>query len=211
MRNTVTDRIVVPSSLGVRGLDMNSGNRLRGEAIRNGIHPYGAGRGGPMDLQCPNCRSTDLKKVSLAYQEGLRHVSTRTRLRGVVVGSDGPDLVVGRATTKGMQQTEISKALTPPAKSSYVKLFGWSALVFLSVGWIVFYVNTITKNSSSVSSFPLTIYALLSAGVFVVLFLVYWKRNRSTYPREFAKWNQSFVCGRCGTVSQHDTPGTSRP
>jgi hypothetical protein len=126
----------------------------------------GAGRGGPMDLLCPNCRSTDLKKVSLAYQEGLQHVSTRTRLRGVVVGSDGPDVVVGRANTRGTQQTEISKALTPPRKWSYLKLFGWSVLVFLSVGWIVFYVNTITKNSSSVSSVPLTIYALVSAGVF---------------------------------------------
>lgn len=105
-----------------------------------------------MELQCPNCRSPDLKKVSLAYQEGLQHVSTRTRLRGVVVGSDGSDIVVGRATTKGTQQTEISKALTPPAKWSYGKLFGRSALVFLSVGWIVFYVNTITKNSSSVST-----------------------------------------------------------
>jgi hypothetical protein len=211
MRNTVTDRSLVSSTVGFRGLDASAGNRLHPEAIRNGIPPYGARRGGPMDLQCPNCRSTDLKKVSLAYQEGLQHVSTRTQLRGVVVGNDGPDVVVGRAATKGVQQTEISKALTPPAKWSYVKLFGWSALVFLSVGWIVFYVNTITKNSSSVSSFPLTIYALLSAGVFVVLFLVYWKRNHSTYPREYAKWNQSFVCGRCGTVSQRDAPGTSRP
>jgi hypothetical protein len=202
MRSTVTDRSFAPSTLGVGGVDTKAGNRLPGEAIRKGIHPYGAGRGGPMDLQCPNCRSTDLKKVSLAYQEGLQHVSTRTRLRGVVVGSDGPDVVVGRATTKGMQQTDISKALTPPAKWSFVKLFGWSALVFLSVGWIVFYVNTITKNSSSVSSFPLTIYALLSASVFVVLFLVYWKRNYSTYPREYAKWNRSFVCERCGTLSQ---------
>ena len=128
MRSTVTDRSFAPSTLGVRGLDTNAGNRLRGEAIRKGIHPYGAGRGGPMELQCPNCRSTDLKKVSLAYQEGLQHVSTRTRLRGVVVGSDGPDVVVGRATTKGTQQTEISKALTPPKKWSYLKLFGWSAL-----------------------------------------------------------------------------------
>ena len=105
-----------------------------------------------MELECPNCRSTDLKKVSLAYQEGLQRVNTRMRLRGVVVGSDGPDVVVGRATTKGTQQTEISKALTPPKKWSYLKLFGWSVLVFLSVGWIVFYVNTITNNSSSVSS-----------------------------------------------------------
>ena len=143
MRNTVTDRRVASSTPSVPGLDANAGNRFRGEAIRKGIHPYGAGRGGPMDLQCPNCRSTNLKKVSLAYQEGLQHVSTRTRLRGVVVGSDGPDMVVGRATTKGIQQTQISKALSPPKKWSYLKLFGWSLLVFLSLGWIVFYVNTL--------------------------------------------------------------------
>ena len=204
MRNTVTDRSFVPSTLGVRGLDANAGNRLHGEAIRNGIHPYGAGRGGPMELQCPNCRSTDLKKVSLAYQEGLQHVSTRTRLRGVVVGSDGPDVVVGRATTKGIQQTEISKALTPPKKWSYLKLLGWSVLVFLSVGWIVFYVNTITKNSSSVSSVPLTIYTVLSAGVFVALILVYWKHNHYAYARQFGRWDRSFICQRCGAVSQHN-------
>src|SRR6202035_1571724 len=154
-------------------LDTKAGNRLPGEAIRKGIHPYGEARGGPMELQCPNCKSTNLKKVSLAYQEGLQRVSARTRLRGVVVGSDGPDVVVGRATTKGTQQTEISKVLTPPKKWSYLKLFGWSALVFLSVGWIVFYVNTITTNSSSVSSVPLTVYSLLSSGAFVVVFLVY--------------------------------------
>ena len=181
MRSTVTDRSFAPSTLGVRGLDTNAGNRLHGEAIRKGIHPYGAGRGGPMELQCPNCKSTDLKKVSLAYQEGLQHVSTRTRLRGVVVGSDGPDVVVGRATTKGIQQTEISKALTPPKKWSYLKLFGWSVLVFLSVGWIVFYVNTVTKNSSCVFSVPLGSTAF-SAWFFVVVFFFFWKHNHSTYP-----------------------------
>ena len=204
MRSTVTDRRVAPSTLSVRGLDANVGNRFRGDAIRKGIHPYGAGRGGPMELQCPNCRSADLKNVSFAYQEGLQHVSTRTRLRGVVVGSDGPDVVVGRATTKGMQQTGISKALTPPAQWSYVKLFGWSVLVFLSVGWVVFYVNTITNNSSSVSSLPLTVFAVLSTCLFVALFFLYWNHNRSTYPRKYAKWDRSFICNRCGVVCERD-------
>jgi hypothetical protein len=204
MRSTVTDRSFVPSTLGVRGLDTSAGNRLHEEAIRKGIHPYGAGRGGPLELQCPNCKSTSLKKVSLAYQEGLQRLSTRTRLRGVVVGSDGPDVVVGRATTKGIQQTEISKALTPPKKWSYAKFIGWSALVFLSVGWIVFYVNTITNNSSSVSSLPLTVFAVLSSGLFVALFLIYWTHNYSTYPRQYAQWDRSFICQRCGAVSQHN-------
>jgi hypothetical protein len=202
MRRTVTDQIVAPPTLGNSTLDTYTGNRLDGEAIRKGIHSYGAGRGGPMEFQCPNCKGTDLKKVSLAHQEGLQRVSTHTRLRGVVVGSDGPDVVVGRATTKGTQQTEISKALAPPTKWSYLKLIGWSVLVFLSFGWVVFYVNAITKNSLSVSSVPLTIYALVSAGIFVALFLVYSKHNQSIYPRVYAQWDRSFICERCGTISQ---------
>ena len=111
MRTTVTDQSFAPSTLSVSGLDANAGNRFRREAIRKGIRPYGARRGGPMELQCPNCKSTDLKNVSLAYQEGLQLVNMRTRLRGVVVGSDGPDVVVGRASTKGSHQTEASKLL----------------------------------------------------------------------------------------------------
>ena len=202
MRSTATDRGFAPLTLGVESVDTKAGNRLAGEVIRKGIHPYGAGRGGPMDLQCPNCRSTDLKKASLAYQEGLQHVSTRTRLRGVVVGSDGPDVVVGRATTKGMQQTEISRVLAPPTKWSYIKLIGWAVVVFLSVGWIVFYMNTVVKNSSSVFSVPLTIYTVFSAGVFVAFVLVYWKHNHYTYERQFGRWDRSFICQRCGAVSQ---------
>jgi hypothetical protein len=202
MRSTVIDRISAPSTLGVSGLDTYTGNRLDGEAIRKVIHPYGAGRGGPMEFQCPNCRGTDLKKVSLAYHEGLQRVSTRTRIRGVVVGSDGPDVIVGRATTKGIQQTEISKELTPPMKWSYRKLFGWSVLVFLSVGWIVFYVNTVIENSSAVSSLPLTTYSFFSLGIFAALFLAYWKHNHLTYPREYARWDHAFICERCGTISR---------
>jgi hypothetical protein len=211
MRNTVIDRSFVPSTLAVRGLDTSAGNRLYGEAIRNGILPYGAGRGGPMDLQCPNCRSTDLKKVSLAYQEGLQHVSARMRLRGVVVGSDGPDLVVGRATTKGTKQTEISRALTPPKKWSYLKLFGWSVLVFLSVGWLVVYIRAVTTNSSTLRSLSLTIHTVVSCGLFVVLFALFWRHNHSKYPKEYAQWNRSFICERCGSVSQHTREKISTP
>lgn len=156
-----------------------------------------------MDLHCPNCNGTDLKRVSLAYQEGLSRLGTRTRLRGVVVGSDGPDMVLGRATTKGTQQTDISKALTPPKKWSYLKLVGWSLLVFLSMGWLVIYIHAVTMYSSTVSSIPLTIHTVLSACVVVLLFAVFWKHNHSTYPRQYSEWNRSFICGRCGTISEH--------
>src|SRR5229473_6372593 len=116
-----------------------------------------------MDLRCPKCNSTDLKKVSLAYQEGLYRLHARTRLRAAVVGGNGPDLVVGRATTRGSQQSALSKKLRPPVKWSYLKVVFWSGLVFLSVGWLVFYVNTVTTNSSTVISPPLTLFALTFA------------------------------------------------
>jgi cytochrome c-type biogenesis protein CcmH/NrfF len=99
-------------------------------------------------LRCPNCNSTDLEKVSLAYQEGLFYADAYTRLRAVVVGGSGPDLVIGRATTRGFHQSVLSKQLNPPVKWSYRKLILWWAVVFLSIGWIIFYINTITKKLS---------------------------------------------------------------
>ncbi len=202
MRNTVTDRSFVHSRFRVRRLYTSAGNRLLGEAFRKGIHPYGAGRGGPMDLQCPNCRSTDLKKVSLSYQEGLQHVSTRTRLRGFVVGSEGPDIVVGSATTKGTHQTEISKRLSPPKMWSYQKIIRWSVLSFLSLDWLVFYVNTITSNSSVVLSAPLILYGVFSSCIFALTLVLAWRHNHSTYERQYDEWNRSFICKRCGAVSK---------
>ena len=155
-----------------------------------------------MDLRCPKCNSTDLKKVSLAYEEGLHRTHAGTRLSAALVGSNGPDLVVGRATTKASHQSALSKRLSPPVKWSYFKVGTWSVLAFLCVGWIVFYVNTVATNSSSVSSLPLTFFTLISAAIFAFLLFLVWKHN-STLKKRFAEWDSSFICSRCGTVSQH--------
>src|SRR6266849_2944893 len=127
-----------------------------------------------MDLRCPKCDSIDLKKVSLAYQEGLFRTDASTRLRAAVVGGGGPDLVVGRATTRGIEQSALSKKLTPPVKWSYLKVIGWSVLLFVCVGWLVFYVNTVTTNARTVSSFPLTFFSLISAATFILVLFVVW-------------------------------------
>ena len=97
-----------------------------------------------MDLRCPSCNGTDLKKLSLAYQQGRVRVDTRTRLRGVIVGEGGPDVVVGRATTRGIQETEQSKLLSPPTKWSYLKLVLWSA--FVSLVALVVYVRSVMSS-----------------------------------------------------------------
>ena len=162
-----------------------------------------------MDLRCPKCNSTDFKKVSLAYQEGLYRTDARTRLSAALVGGNGPDLVVGRATTQASHQSALSKQLSPPAKWSYLKVGSWSVLAFLCVGWLVFYVNTLATNSSTVSSAPLTLFALIFAAAFALLLVFVWKHNHSTYQKRFAEWDRSFICSRCGAVSEQDRTGIS--
>jgi len=71
MRRTVASRRFAPPTLGVRRLDTNAGNRLPGEAIRKGINPYGAARGGPMELQCPNCKSKSSRRYLLLTKRGF--------------------------------------------------------------------------------------------------------------------------------------------
>jgi len=152
-----------------------------------------------MDLRCPKCNSTDVKKVSLAYQEGLYRTDARTRLSAALAGGNGPDLVVGRATTQASHQSALSKQLSPPAKWSYLKVGSWSVLAFLCIGWLVFYVNTVTTNSSTVSSTPLTFFALISVASFALLLFFVWNHNHSSYKRRLAAWDRAFICQRCGT------------
>ena len=191
----------------IAGIADGACNLYRGKVIRNGYIPIrrnGAARGKKMDLRCPSCNGTDLKKLSLAYQEGRVRVDTRTRLRGVVVGEGGPDVVVGRATTRGMQQTELSKHLSPPAKWSYLKLVLWSA--FVSFVALVVYVRSVMSSPSPASSLPVKLYAVLAPVAFLLLVALFWRHNHSTYQSQYAQWNRSFICERCGAVSQHDLP-----
>jgi len=153
-----------------------------------------------MDLRCPKCNSTDLKKVSLAYQDGLFRSNARTRLSAALLGGGGPDLVVGRATTQASHQSALSKRLTPPAKWSYVKVSSRSILTFLCLGWLIFYVNNVTRNSSTVVTRPLAIFSSISGAIFVLLLLLVWWHNHSTHARRYAEWDSSYICQRCGAI-----------
>jgi hypothetical protein len=156
-----------------------------------------------MELRCPKCNSTDLKKVSLVYQEGTFRTEAQTRMRAAVIGGNGADLLVGSASTRASQQSDLSKQLSPPIKWSYRKIVFWSVLVFLCGAWLVFCVNTITRNATTVMSSALTAYAWLAAVVFAVLLALVTRHNLSIYPRRFAEWDRSFICQRCSAVSKH--------
>lgn len=187
---------------GLQGMSDRAYNGLSGSAIREDIsfHRNWADGGGAMDLQCPRCKSADLKSVSLAYREGLYRVDTRTRLAGVLIGSGGPDMIVGRARTKGFRQTELSKLLSPPMKWSYWKLLSWSGLV--SVAALIAYVNYAMATPPPVSVLPVEIYAVTFASFFVLFMWLFWRHNHAAYRRQYKQWNRSLVCQRCGNVSE---------
>ena len=112
--------------------------------------------------------------------------------------------VIGEATTRGAHQSVPSKQLSPPVKWSYRKLILWWALVFLSIGWIIFYINTIAGNSSAVLSPPLIRFSLLSAATFLLLLALFWRHNQSAYKRRCSQWERSFLCQRCGTLTEQE-------
>jgi hypothetical protein len=171
--------------------------------VTGGLEPQKGGRGGEkMNLRCPRCNSTNLKKVSLAYQEGLHRGEGHARLRASVIAGSGPDLVVGRASRRAFQQSSLSKQLSPPMKWSYRRVAGWSVLVFLCLGWLVFYTNIVATSATTVIP-PVVVFGLVGAAAVVELVVVAWRHNHSTYRREYAEWNRSFICQRCGSVTSH--------
>jgi hypothetical protein len=137
-------------------------------------------------------------------QEGLFYTAARTRLRAVAVGGCGPDLIIGKATTRGFHQSVLSEQLRPPVKWSYRKLILWWGLLFLSAGWIIFYVNAITRNSSAVLSPPLIVFSWLSAVTFLLLLVLFWRHNQSTHKHRYSQWERSFLCQRCGTLTEQE-------
>jgi hypothetical protein len=158
-----------------------------------------------MDLRCPNCGSTDLKKASLAYEEGLSRIRVKSRLRGLLFADDGPNVIVGRAAANGVQQTELSRRLRPPKKWSYAKLVLWAGLV--SIVSLVLCVHVVMASSTTVSSLPIITVGAAGLMAFLVLLFVTWRHNQLVYPRRLTEWQRLFICQRCAGISDHDSLG----
>ena len=86
----------------------------------------------------------------------------------------------------------------------HFRLLWWMGACVLSIGWIIFYINTIPRNSSAVLSPPLILFSRLSAGAFLLFLDLFWRHNRSTYKRRYSQWERSFLCQRCGTLTEQE-------
>ena len=158
-----------------------------------------------VELQCPKCGSIDLKKVSLVYQDGLSQMKTRSRLVGLLFGASGPAIVTGTSVKHGMLQSDLSRSLNPPAKWSYAKLVAGSFVLtcFALFAYVVF----VSASTPPVSTLPVKLYVFLAPIAFVASMAAFWRHNQLVYPRQYASWDSSFLCQRCGTISTHPASG----
>jgi hypothetical protein len=145
-----------------------------------------------MELACPKCTSGEVRKLSMIYNEGLSIINTRTQSSAAGIGFSGGGVGFGSshgsAHTTGRQQTALSKQASPPAKKHTILWGGASVIMAI---W------TLT------SFFPITFGSFILLGLTALgvrLTLKAWQFNRDEYPDMYAKWEQSFMCNRCGEV-----------
>ncbi len=161
-------------------------------------------------MECSVCHSTNLVKISLAYEQGLSDYQGQLRPRGVFAGTGGLGLWGARTTSAGTSQTRLSARLSPPTKWSY-----WTMLKVWFAGLIVVWFVGIAltpanayKAKEFTREFAWAMDAYVAALVFLGWFV--WRYNRRVFPVKRRTWDCSFLCRRCGDIALHTHNGATR-
>jgi hypothetical protein len=148
----------------------------------------------PSPMTCPKCHSSDLKKISLIYAEGV-HV-TRGGSVGWVLGSG-----VWFAGHWGKSESRLSAMLHPPGKfPNGLPIVLWLVGFFVvmafagrgSLSWIM--------GLLSVAYISLLPSYLLAALCF----------NFVLRPRKYRRWESTMMCRCCGTLVEPHAPAINR-
>ncbi len=137
-------------------------------------------------MACPNCNSTDLKKLSLIYAAGV--YESRGSLLGALVGS-GDGLLFGRYREKS--QSRLSKLAAPPKKMPYV-----APTILWLMGFFVL-MAFIGRGKLSGTMGLLSISYLLLLPVVLAGNLAY---NLFFYTKKHRTWERKFMCQCCGAI-----------
>jgi RNA polymerase subunit RPABC4/transcription elongation factor Spt4 len=159
-------------------------------AIRPVSNPkISAGHSSTFDLSCRKCRSDNVKKLPIAYAEGLSMVNLNSSGAGIGIGSGGIGLGVGASDTRGTSQTLWSSNMAPPELNHNTEVFGVIAIVLVLIAVCLFITTSFLGG------------AVIGAGA-----VFFWRLSNQTYKenyerkQEIAKWEASYVCLRCGEI-----------
>lgn len=185
----------------------NCGNKFRTQQDRSADKN---GRNEPVAesstwFRCPKCRSEDVKVLPLVAAAGTSSIS----LMSATIGGSTHGMGVASSATSGMQRTTLSASVAEPQpmqpKDGMVWGFGCGgalATVFLAA------------ISGTAGSNVFTIGAVLSGGAALVASAISRREaaewNETSYPRERERWRRSFICMRCGLVTDPNELGRKR-
>ncbi len=146
-------------------------------------------------FHCPNCGSADTQKSSLAYENGLSDINTRSTTLGLFSGRGGLGLGAGRTKTKGSAQTKLSQKTAPPAKKRYVKplIFIILAPTLLNLILHLLPINIPNNIGNGLMTFENWAIPLAC----VAWIYVARSYNTKQWPSLKSIWDKAFICLRC--------------
>jgi len=153
-------------------------------------------------MECLVCQSTNLVKVSLAYEQGLSEYKGQSRSRGLSLGTAGLGLWGGRTKSTGTFQTRLSARLSPPTKMSYWKTTVWWFVGFLGLWFVAIALMPANAHKANEFSRECGWIADAYAAALVFLWWFIWRYNHRVFPVQRRRWDRSFLCRRCGKTSQ---------
>ena len=154
-----------------------------------------------MNIECPQCGSTEFTKLSLVYAEGISDLNARSRGWDILVGSGGADLGFGKVRTKGQIQTRLSQRVSPPPKWSYWKILFSGVVGMLVLEFVLGYIDTFLRTGGNFNQ-QLAWFGYAWLGLVAFILCLTFRYNVWTVPKRYRLWDRSFICRRCGHVTQ---------
>lgn len=139
-----------------------------------------------LTMVCPNCNSTDLRRLSLIHAAGS--YETRGGILGFLLG-DG--LLFGGY--RGASQSRLSKMAGPPRKGSYL---GPAIL------WLVGFFIVMAFAGRGKLSTPTAIFSMAYLVLLPTLLIGTFVYNLFLRPKKLRDWENKFMCQRCGAVTE---------
>ena len=137
-------------------------------------------------MVCPNCHSSDVKRVSLVHAAG--GYESRGRTLGFLAAS-GDALLFGRY--RGNNQSQLSMMVAPPAKLPYAL----PIILWLLGFFVLMAIVTRGKLAWAMGLISVAYIILLPAYLLAALFC-----NFVLHPRKYRLWEDKFMCQKCGLV-----------
>lgn len=151
-----------------------------------------------MPIECPECGSQDVRKVSMVYEMGVQKTRSHSMGGGAALSLLGPIIGAGGSISRGRHESLLAARIGPPKKRRPVSM---AVLVFFGMGsfgmGIPIVLGVVFGNVVAVIAYVAYLIALFALPLYI---LVDGFRYNKKLPRLLAKWENLFVCERCGEV-----------